>query len=1218
MPHYFCTIADFNLNTIAHANEMVPSASIQEPLSRKGLPIQLHVIHDLGGGSATWLRDFCAADTGRSNLVLRSFTQSDAMGCGIALYANVSDEVPVKMWHFANQIQATVVTHAEYLCALNEIIVKYRVDALLVSSVIGHSLDVLNTDLPTVVVNHDYFPYCPAINICFGNVCKQCDETRIGRCYRDNPKFNPFVTFLPPERVAVREQFLALVARQNVTMAVPSRSVEENLVRLDERFRRASFVTIPHGYGRELKKIDVPAPLLNDRFRILVLGQLSVSKGVELLRESLDALTEFADVYLIGCRELGEFFKFRVGVHVFENYQIDDLPIHVANVNPHVGLLMSVVPETFSYALTELMMLGVPVAATRVGSFPERIRHQQDGYLYDPDAASLLTVMKSIDKDRHSLEKIRQNLLGWKRRTAEAMVAEYHLAMPITTAHAGSMGTTMHTGKRPENSTQDEIRLTQSLTISSMWKEIKSLSLQLSMINQARQDLTSQVQALSNQRTELTNQHQELSNRLDQERRAAQQALQVVGKQVEDLTSEVTAQHVALLESSTQMKLLNKRFDEVISSKSWKLTRPVRALGHFLRRLKIIARSITQLLSEPASLPANVAHLARVWRAGGSPALKSALVDIQRRNTPSDVWEKYRLTFIEEVKPQIVRRIGEFTKTPTISIIVPTYNTPETMLREMLESVKAQIYPHWELCIADDSSGQRHVKRILQEYAANEPRIKLHLGTRNHGVSYASNRALEMVTGEFVVLLDHDDLLEEQALFRVAESILQDQPDVVYSDEVLVAPDLAGVLQLAYRPAFSPEFLRSHPYIVHMIGFRTQVLRDIGGFNESLKISQDYDLILRATENANCIVHIPEILYKWRILPSSAGEQKKHEVMATSRALLQKHLDRCGERGTVADGAGFNLFDTRYPLLADLKVAIIIPTKNHGDMLRRCIDSIGNTTSGIGYDIVVIDHESDDVDTLTYLSSISPAIRVLHYKGKFNFSAINNWAVSRLDSTYSHYLFCNNDIEAISPDWLEHMLELGQRRAIGIVGARLMYPDRKTIQHAGVCVGLYGAAEHYGKFLRTSEDPIPPGFLEVLRSNHEVAAVTAACLLIRKDAFDKIGGFDEALAVGFGDVDLCLRVREQGYAVLYCAHAELLHHESYTRGKSVVDPHPEDSALFRTKWQKMLNAGDPYFNPGLSLNSTSWHNAHPLTCRFDIRRRVFTRNSVTGMQKIMV
>ena len=1199
-------MSGFTLKTIDSAMDADKIADVPAAHDIKTMSVQLHVTHDLGGGSAVWLKDYCLADRGRKNLVLKSFTQNTAMGCGIALYAHVLDEVPLQMWHFSNQIQATVVSHAEYLQALNEIINRYRVGALLVSSVIGHSLDVLNTDLPSVVINHDYFPYCPAINIHFGGVCTRCNPDRIGQCYRDNPKFNPFVTFLPPERVAVREKFLALIARPNLTMAVPSDSVRENLLRLDARFCAASFVTIPHGYGRDLKKIDAPPPSLEGRLRIIVLGQLSDAKGLELLRGSLNALTEFADLYLIGCRELGEFFKFKMGVHILASYEMDELAGHVAAINPHVGLLMSIVPETFSYALTELMIMGVPVAATRVGSFPERIRHGQDGYLYEPNVASLLAAMRALNQNRQLLTVIRGNLSQWQPRSAESMVADYHRALAATLPVAptgtamvtDSSGQTMQSDQQPNNQEKDDIRLTQSLTISSMWKEIKSLNLQLSLINQARQDLSNQIEQ---ERSSAYGLHKQLADFSQREK---------------DLTGRATDQQNALLESSAQMNAFSERFDEVLASKSWKLTRPVRALGHLVRRLKLLARAILQLLMQPASLPANAARLYRLWRTGGSPAIKTALVAVQSGPSPTDAWQKYQVTCNEELHPQILQRVIAMDKTPSISIVVPTYNTPENMLREMLDSVKAQLYPHWELCVADDGSDQSHVKRILQEYAAADPRIKLHFGTDNCGVSHASNRALDMVTSDFVILLDHDDLLEPQALFRVAESLLQERPDVVYSDEVLVTPDLARVLHLAYRPAFSPEYLRSHPYIVHMLGFRTKLLRDIGGFDESLKISQDYDLILRATENAKLIVHIPEILYQWRIIPSSAGEQKMHEVMATSKSVLQRHLDRCRDGGVVSDGAGFNLFDARYRLSDDAKIAIIVPTKNHGDLLRQCVDSIRNTVSGINYDIVVIDHESDDADTKTYLSSITPAVRVLRYTGKFNFSAINNWAVSQLDSGYSHYLFCNNDIEAINPGWLGRMLELGQRQTIGIVGAKLFYPDRQTIQHAGVCVGMYGAAEHYGKFLRPPKAPGEAGFPGALWCNHEVAAVTAACLLMRKDAFDKIGGFDEALAVGFGDVDLCLRVREQGYAVIYCAHAELIHHESYTRGKSAGDPHPEDSAKFQAKWQKLLKTGDPFYNPGFSLLNTSWHYANPIPCHIDIRRRIFKRDAVTGMHKI--
>lgn len=1164
-------------------------------------PVQLHVIHDLGGGSSKWLRDYVEADATRTNLVLKSFTQNAAAGSGVALYADAADESALRLWKFSEEIQGTAVAHAEYRAALAEAVRDYRVDALLVSSLIGHSLEALDTGLPTVVVNHDYFPYCPAINIHFGGTCRQCDANRIVECHAGNPRFNPFLRFMPPERIAVRARFMELIRRPETIMAVPSQSVAENLVRLNPLFTEVAFATIPHGYGHPLEKLPTAQPSHEDRLRIAVLGQLSVPKGLELLRGALNELTAFAEIYLVGCKELGEIFKFEPHVHVTSDYKVAELPIHFANINPHVGLMMSIVPETFSYALTELMMLGVPAAATRVGSFEDRIRHGDNGYLYEPDVASLVATMKAIDADRATLGTIRARLQGWKPRTAAQMVSDYHRITPIASMpQSASRPAIPATAPSTPSGASDAAYATQALTLSSMWKEVKSLNLQLSVVNEARQ------------RTE--DERRKVERHFLEHRKALEAQVADLAKQVK-LEESILAEKDRNLKSlATQLELKNEQLAELFSSTSWRISSPVRYVGHRVRKLKILARSLAALARDPASLPRNLARLAGAWRDGGILGVKHTLVGFQGGNGRQNAWKEYGETFQREVRPRIVGRIRGMTSRPKVAVIVPTYNTKEAMLREMLQSVRSQLYPEWELCIADDGSTEPHVRKVLEEYASKDGRIRLHFG-ENRGVSHASNRALEMVTADFVVLLDHDDVLEEQALFRVAESILEDQPDMVYSDEVLVTPDASVVRRYAYRPAFSKEYLRSHPYIVHLVGFRTQLLRSIGGFDESLRISQDYDLILRVVEKARTIVHIPEILYQWRLHASSAGTQRMEEVMQTSKAVLQRHLERSGEPGTVNEGSSFNLFDVRYPLGPALRVAIIIPTKNHGDLLRQCIDSIRATVKGAAYDIVVVDHESDERETLEYLASVAASgVKVLPYEGVFNFSAINNWAVAQAAGPYSHYLFCNNDIEAREEGWLERMLELGQQPSIGIVGAKLLYPDGKTIQHGGVCVGAFGAAEHYGKRLRFPGDPVEAGFGELLQVNHEVAAVTAACMLIRRDAFEKVGGFDEAILVGFGDVDLCLRVGEAGYRILFCPHAQLLHHESYTRGTSTIDPHPADSALYRFKWRELLQAGDPYHSPGLSLMSTNWTLKQPLHCDFGVRRRIVKR--VSGREEL--
>jgi len=626
----------------------------------------------------------------------------------------------------------------------------------------------------------------------------------------------------------------------------------------------------------------------------------------------------------------------------------------------------------------------------------------------------------------------------------------------------------------------------------------------------------------------------------------------------------------------------------------------------YLRKLRLLALSIRHLLRDKANLRPNLRKLVAVWRSQGMPAVKALLAGYAH-GAPQTAWAQQQQSFAAVAREPITKTIASMKNAVTIGILVPVYNPPEQMLREMLDSVLSQWYPHWELCVADDASTQPHVRRILQEYARKDQRIKLHLGDANRGVSHASNQALALCTSPFTVLLDHDDLLEPQAIFRIAESVNEDDPDMVYSDEILISPDASTVLQYVCRPMFSPEYLREHPYIVHLVGFRTRLLREVGGFEEALSISQDYDLILRVSERAKTIVHIPEILYQWRTHPQSAGHAKADTVMRTSSQILERHLERIGMPCRVAAGMSFNFFKPQYSLQAGQRVAIIIPTKNHGALVRQCIESLRATITDAPYDIVLVDHDSNDAESLAYFEALRSEITVLKYSGPFNFSTINNWAVAQLTVPYTHYLFCNNDIEAIEPGWLEHMLGLAQQPDVGMVGAQLLYPDRTTIQHAGVCVGAFGIAEHYGKFLPLPPDRVTNEYQGRLITTHEVAAVTAACLLMRRDAFEAIAGYDEGLAVGFGDVDLCLRTLQKGWRVLYCPHATLLHHESLTRGKAEgYDPHPLDSARFIQRWQPWLDTGDPYFHPAYQITHTCWMLKSPLPITVSPKRRTYT------------
>ncbi len=1161
--------------------------------TRDSGPVQLHIVHDLGGGIEKWLGDYIGADGARRNLVLRSYAQGAAAGAGIALYEGVGGTIPLRAWTFERPIEGCAHTHEEYRAALADIVAGRGVQGILVSSLVGHSLDALATGLPTLAVTHDYFPYCPAINLHFGATCTTCDAPRIAVCHADNPDYNAFPGFTPAERERVRERYVELVQGSNVTLVSPSRSVPANLKRLDARFERVRFEVVPHGSDEALVPQPAPEPARGDRLRVLVFGQMSHAKGLRMLEEALPELVKFCEIYFLGAGEVGELFRHQPHVHVVARFDRKELAAHVASIDPHVGLLASVVEETFNYALSELWMLGVPALATRRGSFPERITEGDTGYLFEPTAAALVQALKGIDADRYTLAAIRARVPLIPRRSAGEMVADYYRILPLEAR--ATRGATV-----PSDGAMERAMAAQAITAAGLWKDLKATSLQLALVSEARD---------------------RAQKSYDEDRSNARQHVADLEREVAKLRSELTAHQRAISDSDARAGTLashlahsEARLAELYVSTSWRVSAPVRAAGHFARRLRLLASSTRGLVRHPDGMRVNLARLRRAWRGGGMLELKKTLLRLIPAADRGDAWLEYRRTVERTVRPKVRQAVAAMERRPRVTVIVPTYNTPEPMLRAMLLSVEEQLYPEWELCVADDGSSEPHVARVLREFASRESRIKLHLGEANRGVSHASNRALAIATGEFVVLLDHDDVLEDHALFRVAESVVADDPDLLYSDEVLVSPDGNEVKRYALRPAFSLEYLRSHPYIVHLVGFRRSMLQEIGGWDERLRISQDYDLILRAAERARTIVHVPDILYQWRLHGGSAGTQKMDEVMNTSRALLTEHLRRSGEEGHVEPGAGFNFFEVRYPLAAGLKVAIVIPTKNHGELLRQCIDSIRATVSAVPYDIVVVDHESDDPATRAYLQSLADSARVLRYEGVFNFSAINNFAVSNLGEGYSHYLFCNNDIEAFEPGWLERMLELGQQPSVGIVGAMLFYPDRKHIQHAGVCVGMYGAAEHYAKWVRFPDDPIEP---ELMRVNREVSAVTAACMLMRADAFREVQGFDETIAVGFGDVDLCLRVGDRGYRVIISPHARLVHHESYTRGTSRGnDPHPEDSALFRLKWKPLLRAGDPFYNPGYSNEHTHWPVKQPLHGAFEIRRRIARRDAATGRTRM--
>ncbi len=546
----------------------------------------------------------------------------------------------------------------------------------------------------------------------------------------------------------------------------------------------------------------------------------------------------------------------------------------------------------------------------------------------------------------------------------------------------------------------------------------------------------------------------------------------------------------------------------------------------------------------------------------------------------AELWETYTET-IQRHLPAIDQQYKRLHHYPLVTVVMHLVNITNTSLKLTLQSLRQQCYQNWELIVSGDLS--------LTELCPDE-RI------------FMVNKEIERPIGQYVVYMDCNLKLEQHVLFRFVQAFQQNNADLVYSDGVQLADDGDDVVDFICRPTFSPELLRAYQYIDHLVGFDQLFLDSLGVTGKNLFDFLPYDLLLRVAEKAKRVVHIPEFLY----------HISEKEPFRENVAVIQRHLERIGCAGKVEPHTHHGMHRISYSLNSGLRVAIIIPTKNAGELLCQCLDSLLRTISDIPYDIIIIDHDSDEPKSLSCLEALSRYHTVLRYSGSFNFSRINNWAVKQISGQYSHYLFCNNDIEAIHEGWLENMIGFAQFPDIGVVGVQLLYPDQQHIQHAGVGAGLHGVAEHYGKFLPVTLDThktLNAGARLSLSCTHEVSAVTGACMVVRRDAFDNIGGFDEHLAVGFGDVDLCLRIVNAGYRCIYAPDSTLIHHESFTRGKNVSDPHPADTAFFRKRWKTLLEKGDPYYNPAYSINSFSWEYSVPLSWRLQPEYRVWVRPS---------
>ncbi|HJU39780.1 MAG TPA: glycosyltransferase [Tahibacter sp.] len=624
----------------------------------------------------------------------------------------------------------------------------------------------------------------------------------------------------------------------------------------------------------------------------------------------------------------------------------------------------------------------------------------------------------------------------------------------------------------------------------------------------------------------------------------------------------------------------------------------LRKLGVVEAALRLAAPTLTQLWQSPRHLSIAFGDAYKAWRLGGVAEVEKrlrALHDARQRDLGYANWVARFDTFTPDDRARLAAAVAQLPRRPKISIIVPVYNTPERWLRRCIDSVLEQAYPDWQLCVADDASTQPHVATVLAEYAARDARIRVVAREANGHISAASNSALALADGDCVALLDHDDELRPHALYLVAQRFVEN-PDLglVYSDEDKI--DEQGRRYDPYfKPDWNPELFYSQNYLSHLSVYRAALVREVGGFRIGFEGSQDYDLALRCVERLrpDQIAHIPHVLYHWRSVAGStarADGEKSYTHDASQRA-LREHFARTGVAATVEHTAQ-GYFRSRYALPDPLpKVSLIVPTRDKVHLLRMCLDGLLERTDYPALEVIVVDNQSSEPQTLDYFATLrgDPRVRILPYDQPFNFSAINNFAAAQARGDVIGLI--NNDIEVIDPGWLRELVAYAARDDVGAVGAKLYYPDDR-IQHAGVVVGFGGVAGHsYQRMPRAC-----PGQMNRANLVQNLSSVTAACLLLRREVYEKVGGLDENLCVAFNDIDFCLRIRDLGLSIVWTPYAELYHHESASRG---YEDSPEKLARFhreirfmQERWGERLLA-DPAYNPNLSLDTEPFELAWP-------------------------
>lgn len=630
-----------------------------------------------------------------------------------------------------------------------------------------------------------------------------------------------------------------------------------------------------------------------------------------------------------------------------------------------------------------------------------------------------------------------------------------------------------------------------------------------------------------------------------------------------------------------KVRELESSYNIIINSASWKITKPIRVILDFIKKFLKLNKHILLVCKGLKCLKQN--------------GFKYTIKKIRQRSSNAKGYNEYAKQMILSEKERKEQSTTEFPRNIKFSIVVPLYNTPEKFLCEMINSCIDQTYINWELCLADGSDSQHeYVGKIVNDYIKKDKRIKYKKLIKNGGISENTNESIQMSSGDYIALFDHDDLLHPSALFEYMKAICYKNADFIYCDELTFEGSLDKVITMHFKPDFAIDNLRANNYICHFTVFNSHLLKETGLFRKEYDGSQDHDMILRLTEKAKKIVHIPQILYYWRSHPKSVAadiNSKTYAIDAGKRA-VRDHLSRCGLNAIVDSSKAFpTIYRIKYDIKINPKVSIIIPNKDNKEILERCINSILDKSTYKNIEIIIVENNSSKAGIFEYYKDLKKHsnIKVVVYdeQKEFNYSAINNFGVWY--ATGEQLLFLNNDIEIITPNWIEEMLMYSQRDDVGAVGAKLYYPDN-TVQHAGIILklGAHRCAGHC--HYRCEKENL--GYMGRLHYAQDFSAVTAACLMMKKKIFEEINGFDEFFKVAFNDVDLCMRIRKRGYLIAWTPYAEAYHYESISRGYEDTAEKQrrfeEEANSFKIKWKKELENSDPYYNVNFTLDRSDF------------------------------